>query len=206
MRILVICVPRSGTTSFLNSLSKVKNIPLVCLPDNYEYPTHLSLIENTNKFKSIILRIVPTQNIGMSILEFSKKFDLTIFMTRREQKEHLESFINVAYQKNILQSTTPSTPSSPDSLYDYSSIPESFITEFLSSNAKSTILQAREQIYKLSKEMSGDILFYEDLYFGNNQKGLLSKFLSFNSDDIDRIILELRNTKKLRIVPTKSLL
>lgn len=206
MRILVVCVPRSGTTSFLNTLSKVTNIPLISLPDNYEYPTNYSLIANTNKLDNIILRIVPSQNVGTPIEEFSKLFDLTIFLSRKNEQEQLESYINLYYSKNILGNNISTSDYNINLKYDYEDIPKKYINEFFNLKLDKTVKHNRSELEKIASNLKKDIIYYEDLYSSKKNKKLINKFLSKINVDTKLFFDELSKTKKQRIVSTKKII
>lgn len=206
MRILVVCVPRSGTTSFLNSLSISTKIPLICLPDDYQYPINYSLIENSNKLNDLILRIVPSQNVGTSIEEFSKLFDLTILLGRKNEKEHIESCINLYYRKNILGKTISNGTDNHDIQYDYDDIPDKYKQQFIDTGLVHDLKYNRDALDLLSVNMNKDILYYEDLYFSKNRKDILLKHFDNFNVDISKLLFELNKTKKLRIEVAKKII
>ena len=206
MKVLVVCVPRSGTTSFLNSLKKVTSTPLVCLPDSYEYSVNHPLITKVLNFNDIILRVVPSQYVGMSIIEFSKHFDHIILMSRRNEKEHMESYINLLYKKTVLKKIVSNAFYNNDVEYDFSTIPNDFVVKFENSTDWKLVRQTRSQIEDLAKHLNTEILYYEDLYYTDDKTEILTKFCGTLDVNVEKLIRVLNSTKKLRRSTTKILI
>lgn len=206
MKILVVCVPRSGTTSFLNSLRSVTKFPLITLPDSYTYSKNSSLVVNALNLENLILRAVPSQDVGMPLVEFSKLFDLTILMSRKNDKEHMESYINAHYRKFVLNKVISNSSFNNDIVYDFSTIPLEYIKQFNESLVWEQVMRNKEEIVLLSRLLRKNVMYYEDLYYSTDKASYIQRFfgkLDINFTELAKI---LNSTKKLRKTSTKSLI
>lgn len=206
MKILVVCVPRSGTTSFLNSLKSVTRFPLIALPDSYTYTKNSSLIGNALKLENLIMRVVPSQHVGMPLVEFSKLFDVTILMSRRNDKEHMESYINAHYRKFVLNKVISNSSFNNDTEYDFSTIPSEYIKQFNESSVWEQVIRNKEEVLLLSRLLEKSIMYYEDLYYSTNKLSYIKSFFGKTDINFTELISILNSTKKLRKTSTKSLI
>jgi len=106
--ILIIGTPRSGTTSLLNTLSNAFKFKRVFEPFNYNIPNSYDypfLIDES------VVKICPFQTpveFGMHsdflnfVKTYSREFDRTILLTRKNNNEHLESWHKSISKKESL--------------------------------------------------------------------------------------------------------
>jgi hypothetical protein len=189
MKILLICSPRSGSTSLVNSLSKTLNITKINIPDVYEYPKNKSLIDHIISKKDIIVRMNPNHEVGYDLKEFVNFFDHVILLTRRNRNEHFKSFVNLYYKEIIIKNGVHTK-------YTYDEIPTQLKTKLKSDINWILLLSGVDKIKKLSIDINNPILYYEDLYYGDNVEHINSKISNLN---IDLFKSTISQTKKLRI-------
>jgi len=176
MRVLLICVPRTGSTSFLKALSKSLAIPYISIPGTYTYKENSSLIESTIKKKNIIFRMSPDHNVGYDLVKFSSFFDKVILLTRLDDEDHYKSIVNLYYREHILGYGTKG-------LYVYEDIPKSIIKDIEETVNYNEILLAKQQILDLSLKLQQEVLSYEDIYYSNKALIYLSSnFRMFNKE------------------------
>lgn len=197
MKILVICLPRAGSTSFVTSLSKATNINLLSIPDAYSYPENISLINHVLAKEDIIFRMSPSHNIGMDLIEFSKLFDYTILLSRRSESDYYKSFVNLYYKEIIVGSGWSSK-------YDYDEIPSKYKIELKNSKDWKRLLNDKQTIESFSTKMNIDIIYYEDLYYSSSGAEVLQKLIP----NINILAFKnyLSKTKKLRTKSIKKII
>jgi hypothetical protein len=110
MRILIISLPRTGSTSLLNSIAKSKNLKPLFEPfDGTNRVTYQDEMENI-----VLKTIVDVQrpencdNYLEWVIEFSKSFDEIILLSRKDLKSCAESHAySVHNRKNGFTSNDP---------------------------------------------------------------------------------------------------
>lgn len=169
MSVLIIGPARVGATSLATNLSEMLNILLVNEPYNYrnkpkklwtEYPLNIS--ENiVCKMGVLQLPFNYKKGYFSFIAEFQQTFEHTIFLTRTNKKEHLESRINLG-----IQISTPGKNAHSPWYIDDIKDREDFYTY------DKNLRQDIETINKLSIDFNIPLVAYEDLYGANRIKSL----------------------------------
>ena len=197
MRILFVCVPRTGSTSFIKSLSKSLTIPYVSVPDSFTYKENSSLIESIIKKDNIIFRMSPNNYVGYSLIEFSSFFDKVILLSRLDDEDHYKSLVNLYYREHIMESGTKG-------LYVYEDIPKSSLNQIEKVINYKQIKDQKQEIEQLSSELKQEVLYYENIFYSNKvTEYLTSEFAEFNKEIYEN---SLAQTKKQRIVRKKILI
>lgn len=197
MKILIVCVPRTGSTSFTKSLSKTLNIPVISIPDSYEYPTNKKLIEQVLSRSNVIFRMSPFHNTGYRLLDFLEKFDNIILLSRNDIENHFISMVNLYYMELTKLGREHAT-------YSESDIPPNMFKEFEGSVDWNRVKADRKELELLSKQLNIPLLYYEDLYF--TEKGY--SILQQNIPNLDIKLFKefITSTKKIKIEVEKTLL
>jgi len=190
MKVLIVCTPRSGTSSFSTSLSKTLNIPLISIPEQFYTQIHTQFINYLIEKPKCIVRLDPTHKIGMDIYDFSKYFDHIVLLTRKNEKDYLISLANLSLKVKAHKF-------SPHALYSSKDIPEKILNSIDKTPEWSSIKEGKLKINLLARMLKQDILFYEHLFSDNFD---IDKFLPFLTSDLkSRFSSFLKSTKKLRI-------
>jgi hypothetical protein len=197
MRILLICTPRSGTNSFISSLSKTMGINQISIPDSYQYPRDKSLIDYLISKENIIVRMNPNHQVGYDIIEFSNLFDVVILLTRKNIDKLYESYVNLFYKEVYIKGAVNST-------YDYKDIPNNIKNSFKNDINWKNVLNGINIINDISDKLNIPILYYEDLYYSNDGINLLKSLLPEINTDVFRN--RLSSTKKLRVDIDKKII
>lgn len=159
MKILIISLPRTGSTSLLTSISKNRNlIPLFEPFDGSNRYLYSDDMENI-VLKTIVSEHYPenVEDYHTWIIEFSKKFDEVILLNRRDLKACAQSHAYSVYNKK--RGFTSLDP------YLWENTP---IDELCYSN----IVRWNEEINKISIELGIPITYYEDIYDLNSEDRL----------------------------------
>ena len=159
MKILIISLPRCGSTSLLTKLSEKNNLDSYMEPFSME-KTHPPYDYWNDKDNIIVKTLIgqPQLNDLVSFyLEFSKQFDEIILLSRRDLISVAES---LAYLKwNI------SNGLKLDDNYYWCETPNLNETHIMVNNLNSNI-------HKLSKKLNVPITYYEDIYDINSKDRL----------------------------------
>ena len=201
MKLLILGLPRAGTTSLLRHIQKQKgkgffepygdNAKKI---HNYPYPLK-ELTESNDVVVKQLMWDIPTSkkesvefypfpHINPTIyfqhqLDFTKYFDKIILLDRKNLTEHLNSFINLSYKIE--------NKSSVNTKWQESEIPKSYIQKFITNNSHTHLYLMKSELLLLSKKLKIDITWYEDLY-GEDRNKSLSIIKSWNLD-IDEELL-----------------
>ena len=181
MKILIVGVGRSGTTSLLDAIGN-QGYHRISEPysSNEKTPFEFPLKEFETK-KNLVVKLVPYQkphwykaNWRSFMKTFSSYFDTTIFLDRQNFEEHYMSFINLWYKtykgENIMSSWTES------------SIPKDFIAGCNATDAgKNRLHNDKSLLHQYRDDVRGNITWYEDLY-GQNRETSLNIIKSWNLD------------------------
>lgn len=197
MKILIVCVPRTGSNSFIKALSKTLNIPHVSVPDSFNYKNNSSLINSILAKDKVIFRISPIHYVGYDMSTFLSFFDKVILLSRLNDEEHYKSIVNLYYREHIMKGGTNSS-------YIYDDIPKSIIKKIEKVLNWEEILEQKQEIIKLSSARKESILYYEDIYFSHfGLKYLEEKFINL---DTSLFTAHLSNTKKLSTTRDRSII
>lgn len=156
MRILIIALPRTGSTSLLLRYGKIHNLKQIFEP--FE-PLNLNLynINNNNiVVKTMIYHIPPNcDNLINGYVDMSKKFDETILLSRKNLDECAESW---AYLKTYNHKNF-------DSNKHYIWKPMADIDKY-----KNDIYKWDEYLTQISKILNIPITYYEDNFDMNSNE------------------------------------
>jgi hypothetical protein len=147
MRVLIISLPRTGSTSLLYKIAKERN--LVPLFEPFDSSNRV-LYKGQN---DIVLKTIICHHPNN--LELSKEFDEIILLSRKNLNDCIESH---AYQKYFSRTKGYNS----NNHYEFTSPP----IEVLNSCA-SDILNWNEDLLQLSEELKIPITYYEDLFDEN---------------------------------------
>jgi len=162
MKILIIGIARSGTTSLLNGISDQGYIKI------YEPYLHLNhnkkftLSDDTIVLKTIFGQL--PKNYKKEWKEFIKelipKFDKIIWLDRKNMTEHCESFINMHYRDSL------QSPSFKEMFkkWKMEQIPKSFNTDTYNKTIYNALEKEKQSFKELVDELNCKITWYEDLY------------------------------------------
>ena len=202
MKILILALPRTGSTSLLTKIQKQNykgifepySIPQI-RKFNYEYPLK-ELKENNrvvvkqifanvwNRHDYVEFYLFPHINRTLYAeqqIEFSKYFDRVILLDRKDTQEHLESCINVYYKQSQNKSVFEK--------WEKSNLPQDYIDNHILENSHSHFYIQKSELLLLSKKLKIDITWYEDLY-GEDRNKSLEIIKSWNLDINEELLNE----------------
>jgi hypothetical protein len=174
MKVLIISLPRTGSSNLQKKISEENNLKLIYEPYNPKgyYGPEFSLDEDNIIIKTLFLHpFNRTNDLIEWFNELSRNFDETILLSRKNLKECAESW---AY---FLHNNTLNKFSSEDP----------YIWELTPNFEKAyeSIIEQNNQLIELSKKLNIDIKYYEDLY--QNEKS--GKLRVGNKNDIKKTLL-----------------
>ena len=219
MKILILALPRTGSTSLLAKIQK-QNYKGIFEPYsdvqlkkfNYEYPLK-ELNENDNiVVKQIFANIwnkeespvkfytYPSRNPTVYApyqIEFAKYFDKVILLDRKNTEEHLKSCINVFYKqsqnKDIFEK------------WEEKDLPQDYIDNHIIENGHSHFYIQKSEILLVSKKLNIDITWYEDLY-GEDRNKSLEIIKSWNLNINEELLNEDLHPRNKYLIKNKSIL
>jgi hypothetical protein len=189
MKILVLYTPRSGSTNFTNTLSKYFKIKNIMYPIKQSYD--INTIDNKIKFLKKLNGFVLKQNTlheydKLKLLIDSFEFDNIIMLSRLSGINALQSFLHMEKNANTFNSWSTK--------YNYVESEIDYEYEY-------TIDYGQDMMKILSDELNIPIVYYEDLYLGNQLKTLENMNLTIN---VENFLELLKLTKKQRITTNKD--
>lgn len=157
MKILIISLPRTGSTSLMNKIAKEKNIEFISEP----YDGRKKQIKNfpdSCVVKSIIKQHPPNvNNIIEWYVNFAKEFDDVILLSRKDLKSCWESLSYFTYNEK----------------YGFKSNSDYYWEETPNIDYyRNYILECDNLMNSLSTKMEKKIQYYEDIYDVNSKKRL----------------------------------
>jgi len=176
VKILIIGIGRSGTTSLLRGIES-QGFYGISEPYNEWIRYELSYpLEELDKYNNIVVKTTSYQkpknykgNWIEFVKEFSKSFDKIIFLDRNDFDEHYESTINLWYKSHVQKQPVMSKWSSED-------IPDLFRVGFASGGGRQRLEKEKEDLKQLAIELNCDITYYEDLY--SNDRSMTIQIIS----------------------------
>lgn len=153
MKVLILSVPRSGSTSLMKSISSEKNLEYIFEPFSYRvYERNLY----TSDKKNVVVKLLVGQDTTYSkkinydrwlewSIDFVKEFDEVILLSRKNIKEASESYSNALWTSNWYDR------------YEYKSLPNI-------GHALNHITESNKYLNYLSEKTSIPITYYEDIY------------------------------------------
>jgi hypothetical protein len=204
MKVLILGLPRSGTTSLIRGI-KDQGYTAIIEPFNdglqnateREYP-----LKDFHKHKNLVVknttyqkpRSFTEQNRSWKDfnMEFMPLFDKFIFLDRRIYSDHFKSIVNLWYRVTE-DETTMQAWSDED-------VPKEFTNGFIAGGGAGKIHKEKEDFRALLSKFGfgNNITYYEDLY-GSDREKSLSVIESWGLKDIDSVRLNqyLHPSKKL---------
>jgi len=189
MKILVLYTPRCGSTNFTNTLSKYFKVKNIMYPIKRYYD--IDTIDNKIKFLKKLNGFVIKQNTlqdydKLKLLINSFNFDNIILLSRMNSLEAIQSFLHMETNSNTFNSWSTK--------YNYIESQIDYEYEY-------TIDYGQAMMKILSDELNIPIIYYEDLYLGNQLKTLENMNLNIN---VENFLELLKLTKKQRITTNKD--
>jgi len=172
MRILIISVPRSGSTSLMKILSDKNKLTPVLEPFSYRNPKENILsneyIRNIVYDDNIVLKTLIGQDDKVEksinwdycknfLINLSKTFNETILLSRKDTKAQIESHAYACYSE-----------SSWINSYDWIETPNYDVS-------KNYIDKSNNLLNEISKELKIPITWYEDIFDLNSPDRLRNK-------------------------------
>lgn len=145
MRILIIALPRTGSTSLLYKLAKEFQIKAVFEPFDGTERESYNIKDDNVVVKTIICH--HTDNLSLA-----KNFDKIILLSRKNFKEHLES-----HSFHVYFSKTKGYHSANPYIYK---TPPNDVVEL----CENDLIKWNSEIENLSKLLNVEISYYEDLF------------------------------------------
>lgn len=164
MKVLILSVPRSGSTSLMKSISSEKNLEYIFEPFSYRvYEKNLY----TSDKKNVVVKLLVGQDNSYSkkinydrwlswSIDFVKEFDEVILLSRKNIKEASESYSNALWTGNWYDR------------YEYTSLPNI-------EDAMNHIAESNKYLNSLSEKTSIPITYYEDIYDTKSNNRLRSE-------------------------------
>ena len=169
MKILIIAIPRSGSQTLLKSIGTCLNLTTMGEPFNEAIRKnvnfHDTVVENNVVVKSLIDINIP--NVINFYKEYSKSFDKTILLSRKNTKELSESYEFQIWKDELTTWHQKYTYSQNGDIDKW--------VEFMIKN--------KSDLEILSNELKIEIDWYEDLYCGDEEK--IVNFLNKHEITVD---------------------
>ena len=219
MKILILALPRTGSSSLLRKIHKQNYIGFFepyGLPAKKLYNNPYPLTQLFENKKIVVKQMVcdipnekdfpveffphpytnPTLYVSQQ-LDFTKYFDKIILLDRKNITEHLESFIHVKYKMENNQSA--------HSNWYKTDLPKKWRDDFIRENRHSVFYTMKSEMLLLSKKLNIDITWYEDL-FGNDRNKSLEIIKSWNLDLDSNQLNEDLHPRNKYLIESKSVL
>ena len=169
MKILIIAIPRSGSNTLLKSMSSMLKLKRIGEPFNEAIRKNVNfndtVVENNVVVKSLIDINIP--NVINFYKEYSKSFDKTILLSRKNTKELSESYEFQIWKDELTTWHQKYTYIQTGDIDKW--------VEFMIKN--------KSDLEILSNELKIEIDWYEDLYCGDEEK--IVNFLNKHEIDVD---------------------
>ena len=148
MKVLIIALPRTGSTSLLSIISQQRNLKSIFEPF---HPTPIGNWDSYDKNEDniVVKTIVCHHNNN---IELCKNFDEVILLGRKNFKEHLES-----HSFHVYFSKTKGYHSANPYIYK---TPPNDVVEL----CENDLVKWNSEIENLSKLLNVEISYYEDLF------------------------------------------
>jgi len=174
MKILIISNSRTGSTNLMKSISSFYGVPYSFEPFNRNTPFDLN--------EGLVLKTLINQNTYDFYVEFSKKFDKVILLSRRDVVSMSESLYWVAekWREDGFRENTN------HHLLEYEYNDKVNVKE---ERIYKTVKERVKLLKNLSKELNIPLDYYEDIYLKNH---------TLNDPEIGLDVSFLDNSLKLR--------
>ena len=195
MKIALISLPRTGSTSISRYYKSInKDVVVIDEPFNLLVNNPTILYDNLLKNDSLFIKTMygdnPLEFENMSAKEFVLKlindFDLVVFLTRKNIKEHTESYVQ-ALQTSKWASN-----------YVYNSKFNELYNE-----VESKLNKLNLELIETCNELNKSLYLYEDLYDSHKKENII-QFLYLIGCNYDKTIFNkfLNTSNKYRVTPT----
>ena len=195
MKIALISLPRTGSTSISRYYKSInKDVVVIDEPFNLLVNNPTILYDNLLKNDSLFIKTMygdnPLEFENMSDKEFLLKlindFDLVVFLTRKNIKEHTESYVQ-ALQTSKWASN-----------YVYNSKFNELYNE-----VESKLNKLNLELIETCNELNKSLYLYEDLYDSHKKENII-QFLYLIGCNYDKTIFNkfLNTSNKYRVTPT----
>jgi len=181
VKILIISIPRSGSTTLIRTLSKMLKLKAIHEPFNESIYKDLQLdtllvdaVKNLPKDAVVVKSLISINitNWKNFFKGYSKLFDKVILLSRTT-KDASESF---AYQQTKNETKSPNW-------HHRWRYPEDGFSENEIGRWTKWMVKTKKNLKILSKELNIEIDWYEDIYSGDKKK--ITKFLNKHKLDLD---------------------
>ena len=197
MKILIISPPRCGSTSLLRSISKLSDYDMILepymgndplssrakekIPYPFDVPDNFIVKMITNQLPKKFVYTETSNTFFNFITSIYKDYDMVILLSRRNEKEHFESYVNLR-----IRNKNKDNPFQPWFFED--------IENKLSTVLLNEITLYRTIINMISTKLSIPMIYYEDLY-GNDRNKSLEIIKSWKLDIDNSKLNEILNPK-----------
>jgi hypothetical protein len=169
MKILIIAIPRSGSQSLMKCIGSCLKLTTIGEPFNEAIRKNVNfndtVVENNVVVKSLIDINIP--NVINFYKEYSKSFDKTILLSRKNTKELSESYEFQIWKDELTTWHQKYTYSQNGDIDKW--------VEFM--------IKTKNNLEILSNELNIEIDWYEDLYCGDEEK--IVNFLNKHEITVD---------------------
>ena len=214
MKVLIVGVPRSGTTSLMSGfhdqgyykISEPYN-PFIWINTKHGYP-----LKELEQYPTLIVKTLVSQihdswkgDWLSFIVELSKHFDKVILLDRRDNKEHYTSMVNLDYKLYLQRVLGEDTH--PFKKWREEEIPSMFEAGYKSGGGEAKLISLKTQLNELANKLSINVDYYEDLY-GEDRMIAEHKIKEWEIDNIDvqKLVKYLDPSKKLKQFGKKSVI
>ena len=205
MKVLIVGVPRSGTTSLAEGIHKISKCDVQIEPHNsrnknHPYTLKDMKVDTNNICVKTLIYHKPNVCINSSleyIYNFTKEFDDIVLLDRIDYEEHLDSMTNLIYRLHLNKSVFKR--------WKPSDIPNDWKNEFIDMIDKS-LTEYKGMLTELSNRLNIKRTWYEELYGSDRNKSL--KIIEEWGIDIDSNALNeyLNPRYKLKVLSKKSII
>ena len=175
MKILIISPPRCGSTSLLRNISKLSDYDMILepymsndplssrtkekIPYPFDVPDNFIVKMITNQLPKKFVYTETSNTFFNFITSIYKDYDMVILLSRRNEKEHFESYVNLR-----IRNKNKDNPFQPWFFED--------IENKLSTVDINDIIFYKNQMNMISTKLSIPMIYYEDLYGDDRNKSL----------------------------------
>ncbi len=160
MRILVISLPRTGSTTFSKDLAKKNNLSFVFEP----FAPRASRFNKLKNFETdhtknntVVKTLVNDEYDVEWFIELSKDFDEVYLLTRKNLKGCIESWAYLSYKRNEMPDFDFETEYYWEKTPNYE-------------ESENQILRWDNKLRLIATKMNLDVLYYEEIFGYNNNK------------------------------------
>lgn len=187
MKVLIISLPRTGSVSLLNLIGdslglKKFDEPFNPAKSDIRINEYIKELKNeTNLVVKDILyyrpKSVSKERYYNWLEDYSQNFDKLIFLSRKSEIDHKESFINLIYQNKRYLSDTSLLSYPWNAKYKYEDIPQQEIDSIKNLPMVEDFIRNRAEIKDICKKFGKEILWYEDIFDNPLWENVLSNYI-----------------------------